>query len=137
LQYIGKNTKFVPLFCENILKFFTFGPGGAGPKAAAVGGAQAAKGGGANDVFLVTSAEGKLAIIQVRASQGCQIFLGATYQNGKNIPNNHELSKKWPQNIPTSSIKRPYKIDPNWNFWFEDMPSGNPGASRSTEGLLI
>jgi hypothetical protein len=25
--------------------------------------------------------------------QGCQIFLGATYQNGKNVP-------KWPQNIP-------------------------------------
>jgi hypothetical protein len=23
--------------------------------------------------------------------QGCQIFLGTNYQNGKNIPNNHEL----------------------------------------------
>jgi hypothetical protein len=22
---------------------------------------------------------------------GCQIFLGATYQNGKNIPNNHKI----------------------------------------------
>jgi hypothetical protein len=28
--------------------------------------------------------------------QGCQIFLGTTYQNRKNIPNNHT---EWPQNI--------------------------------------
>jgi hypothetical protein len=24
-------------------------------------------------------------------NQGCQIFLGTTYQNGKNIPNNHKI----------------------------------------------
>jgi hypothetical protein len=33
---------------------------------------------------------------------------------------------KLPQNIPTSSIVRPSKIYPNWNFWFENIPSGNP-----------
>jgi hypothetical protein len=38
--------------------------------------------------------------------QGCQIFLGTTYQNGKNIPKNHKIYQmateyiKWPQNIP-------------------------------------
>jgi hypothetical protein len=37
---------------------------------------------------------------------GCQIFLGAKYQNGKNITNNHKIYQmsikctKWPQNIP-------------------------------------
>jgi hypothetical protein len=33
---------------------------------------------------------------------------------------------KWPKNIPTSSIERPYKIYPHWNFWFEIIPFGNP-----------
>jgi hypothetical protein len=34
--------------------------------------------------------------------QGCQIFIGTTYQNGKNIPNNHQVHHravkwaKWP-----------------------------------------
>jgi hypothetical protein len=35
---------------------------------------------------------------------------------------------KWPLNIPTSSIARPSKIYPNWSFWFENIPSGNPEA---------
>jgi hypothetical protein len=36
------------------------------------------------------------------AAQGCQIFIGATYQNGKNIPNDHKIYQmaiqfnKWP-----------------------------------------
>jgi hypothetical protein len=25
--------------------------------------------------------------------QGCQIFLGTTYQNGKNVPNNHKIDQ--------------------------------------------
>jgi hypothetical protein len=33
---------------------------------------------------------------------------------------------KWPHNIPTSSIARPSKICPNWDFWFENKPPGNP-----------
>jgi hypothetical protein len=33
---------------------------------------------------------------------------------------------KWPHNIPTLTIKRPSKIYPNWDFWFENKPSGNP-----------
>jgi hypothetical protein len=38
---------------------------------------------------------------------------------------------KWPQkqmaqNIPTSSIARPSKIYPNCDFWFGNIPSGNP-----------
>jgi hypothetical protein len=28
--------------------------------------------------------------------------------------------------IPTFSILRPSKIYPNWDFWFENIPSGNP-----------
>jgi hypothetical protein len=35
--------------------------------------------------------------------------------------------------IPTSSAARPYRIDPNWDFWFENIPSGN-SALRQREG---
>jgi hypothetical protein len=48
-----------------------------------------------------------------RVKQGCQIFLGTTYQNGKKYT-------KWPQNrpngrknIPTPSIASPTQIYPN------------------------
>jgi hypothetical protein len=30
--------------------------------------------------------------------------------------------------IPTFNIQRPNKISPNWDFWFENIPSGNPGS---------
>jgi hypothetical protein len=53
----------------------------------------------------------------------------------QNVPNGHELSQmslkysKWPSNILTISNLRPYKIFPNWDFWFENKPSGNPGLN--------
>jgi hypothetical protein len=31
-------------------------------------------------------------VVAVR-KQGCQIFLGTTYQNGENIPNDHKMYK--------------------------------------------
>jgi hypothetical protein len=31
--------------------------------------------------------------------------------------------------MPTSSIARPSKIYPNPDFWFENMPSGNPAVA--------
>jgi hypothetical protein len=43
---------------------------------------------------------------------------------------------KGPKNIPTSSIVRHYKIYPNWYFWFENKPSGNPAFGYS-HGLHI
>jgi hypothetical protein len=74
--------------------------------------------------------------------QGCQIFLVTIYQNGEiytktkftqhYVPTNHTVYQravkysKWPQNIPTFSILRPYKIYPDWDFWLENIPSGNP-----------
>jgi hypothetical protein len=33
---------------------------------------------------------------------------------------------KWPYNVPTPSMARPSKIYPNSDFWFENIPSGNP-----------
>jgi hypothetical protein len=30
--------------------------------------------------------------------------------------------------IPTSSIARPSKIYPKWDFWFENITSGNTGG---------
>jgi hypothetical protein len=40
---------------------------------------------------------------------------------------------KWPQNIPTSSIARHSKIHPNWDFWFENTTSGNPGRGKVSQ----
>jgi hypothetical protein len=33
---------------------------------------------------------------------------------------------KWPLNIPTFAFPRFSKIYPNWDFWYENIPSGNP-----------
>jgi hypothetical protein len=33
--------------------------------------------------------------------------------------------------IPRFSIARPSKIYPNSDFWFENKPSGNPGAGAN------
>jgi hypothetical protein len=62
-------------------------------------------------------------------SQGCQIFLGTTIQNGEkytktggNIPNGHKIYQmagaftKWPQNVPTPSIARSSKSLPKLDF---------------------
>jgi hypothetical protein len=38
------------------------------------------------------------------------------------------IYSKWPNNIPTFSIRRPSKIYPNGIFWFENKTSGNPDA---------
>jgi hypothetical protein len=63
---------------------------------------------------------------------------------GENIPNDHKLCQtaikytKWPQNIPndhkivkTFSIGKPFKVYPNWDFWFENKPSGNPACDMA------
>jgi hypothetical protein len=43
---------------------------------------------------------------------------------------------KWPKNIPAFSILRPSKIYPNWDFWFENKPSGNPAVETTVEETL-
>jgi hypothetical protein len=32
-------------------------------------------------------------------------------------------------NIPTFPLTRPSNIYPNWDFWFENIPSGNPASN--------
>jgi hypothetical protein len=41
---------------------------------------------------------------------------------GENIPKFHKTYQMY-KNIPTSSIARPSKIDPNCDFWSENIPS--------------
>jgi hypothetical protein len=72
--------------------------------------------------------------------QGCQIFLDTIYQNGGkyhfatkllNGYNMYQMAviySKCPKNITAFSITRPSNSYPNCNFWFENMPSGNPGS---------
>jgi hypothetical protein len=43
------------------------------------------------------------------------------------------IYSKWPKNIPNFSIPRPSKIYPNWDFWFESKPSGNPAFSGMSD----
>jgi hypothetical protein len=59
---------------------------------------------------------------------------------GKNTPDEHKMYQmvikypkcpyikysKWLYNVSTLSHLRPSKIYPNWDFWFENKPSGNP-----------
>jgi hypothetical protein len=64
------------------------------------------------------------------------------YQRAKYVPNG-QIFTKYPKkfqlavmyfkriyNIPTFSIPRPIKIYPNWDFWFENARSGNPGFGQ-------
>jgi hypothetical protein len=49
------------------------------------------------------------------------------------LPNAHKMYQmaiysKWPYITPTFPIPRLSKIYPNWDFWFENVPSGNPGV---------
>jgi hypothetical protein len=78
-------------------------------------------------------------------TQGCQIFLETIYQNGgkyTKLPNDHKvypkavIYSKWTKNIQSFSNLRPSKIYPNWDFWFENKPSGNP-ASFADEGRFL
>jgi hypothetical protein len=39
--------------------------------------------------------------------------------------------------MPTSSIAVPYKIYPNWDFWFENIPPGNPDAATAGDSATV
>jgi hypothetical protein len=62
----------------------------------------------------------------------CSISAGLPDFSWYSKPKWQKISKlagkytEWPLNIPTSSVARPSKIYPNWHFWFENIPSGNP-----------
>jgi hypothetical protein len=67
--------------------------------------------------------------------QGCQIFLGSAYQNGKNIPNEeqnitigYKLYHKYSHKISQMVTKYDNisKIYLSWAFWYENIPFGNP-----------
>jgi hypothetical protein len=59
--------------------------------------------------------------------------MGKIYQMTTNYTKPPEIYQKavnyskWLLNIQTFLILRPSKIYPNWDFWFENKPSGNPG----------
>jgi hypothetical protein len=46
------------------------------------------------------------------------------------IPNGHKIY----QHLP---FKGPSKIYPNWGFWFENKPSGNPASKHGCKTLDI
>jgi hypothetical protein len=49
------------------------------------------------------------------------MFLGTTYQNGKIYQNGHKIYQM-------AFFERHSDIYPNWDFWFENIPSGNRGS---------
>jgi hypothetical protein len=78
-----------------------------------------------------------------------RFFLVQNTKTGKYIPNDHK-DTKWPENIPngryidqmainipTSSIARPSKIDPNWDFWFQKCHLATLMVGRSRQVLFV
>jgi hypothetical protein len=67
---------------------------------------------------------------------------GKIYQIANKLPNGHEIYQmaviysKWPWNMSTVSIPRATKIYPKWDFWFENIPSGNPDHDPLTYAEL-
>jgi hypothetical protein len=61
---------------------------------------------------------------------------GEIYQTTRNLTSYLNIYQivimhsKWALNIPTFSIQIPSKIYPNWDFWYENIPSGNPDRRR-------
>jgi hypothetical protein len=71
-------------------------------------------------------------------------------KNGKNIPNNHEISQmatkytKWLKNRPKCHnlskhlpLQDPPKFTQIGIFWFINLPSGNPGGRRRRPWKMI
>jgi hypothetical protein len=62
---------------------------------------------------------------------------------GRNIPNYLKMYRmpvkysKCTLNIPTFSIPKSSKLNPNWDFWFENIPSGNLGQNLTGLGHLM
>jgi hypothetical protein len=54
----------------------------------------------------------------------------------KNIPKHYKTYQmdqkinKWSHNLPISPVARLSKNYPNWEFWFENKPSGNPARQQ-------
>jgi hypothetical protein len=67
--------------------------------------------------------------------QGKIYQVTTTLQNGQRIFQMAVKYSKWPYNIPTFPILRPSKICPNLDFWFENIPFGNPGLKLRTVEL--
>jgi hypothetical protein len=44
---------------------------------------------------------------------------------------------KWPQNIQIFTSSSPSKIYPNFDFWFENKPSGNPALIREEKNEVF
>jgi hypothetical protein len=47
----------------------------------------------------------------------------------ENLPND--------KNIPKSSFARPSHICPNWDLWFENIPSGNPALQNIEQSSFV
>jgi hypothetical protein len=49
----------------------------------------------------------------------------------QNIPNGRKIYQMAIKYAPYSIIARPSKIYPNWEFWFETIPPGNPASDTN------
>jgi hypothetical protein len=73
------------------------------------------------------------------AARVARFFLVKQTKTGENLPNNHKIyptaikCTKLQQIIPTFPLPRTSKICPNWDFWYEKIPSGNTGRHSGHE----
>jgi hypothetical protein len=72
-----------------------------------------------------------------------RFFLEHNTKTGKNVPNGHTISQisikhfKWLEKISTFANLRPSKSFPNWDFGFENKPSGNPDPNSDVQKFFI
>jgi hypothetical protein len=73
-------------------------------------------------------------ILLVRVAR---FFLTQYTKAVENVPDCHKIYQmaieytKW----PNFSVSKPSKIYPNWDFWFENIASGNPASRRKWDFL--
>jgi hypothetical protein len=89
----------------------------------------------------------KLAPLEKLSARVARFFLIQYTKMGENIPNYKNFTE-WSQNIPNAqkifqmtrkytniSNLRTSNIYPNWDFWSENIPSGNPGPHHQPASL--
>jgi hypothetical protein len=69
----------------------------------------------------------KISLVQNRVKYTYQTTIKYTKWQ-QNIPNSRKLDKMAIKYISASPVTKHWKICPNLDFWFENIPSGNPDA---------
>jgi hypothetical protein len=88
-----------------------------------------------NRRYLISTRFQTRCLFKSNVQLGCQIFLGTTNPNGKKLPNGQKIyhmainvpnGSEIDQMVAKTTNIRHSEIYPSWDFWFENMSSGDP-----------